>query len=57
MWLLLKAAFLISFLGQMQVFAVTKKAVAVLKGTAGVEGVVNLTQEDDGKESSSTNRS
>jgi hypothetical protein len=26
----------------------TKKAVAVLKGTSGVEGVVTLTQEDDG---------
>eukprot|EP00271_Cylindrocystis_brebissonii_P021042 TRINITY_DN733_c0_g1_i4.p1 TRINITY_DN733_c0_g1~~TRINITY_DN733_c0_g1_i4.p1 ORF type:complete len:202 (-),score=36.76 TRINITY_DN733_c0_g1_i4:425-1030(-) len=31
-----------------KVFAETKKAVAVLKGTAGVEGVVNLVQEDDG---------
>eukprot|EP00475_Leptophrys_vorax_P008410 TRINITY_DN15439_c0_g3_i1.p1 TRINITY_DN15439_c0_g3~~TRINITY_DN15439_c0_g3_i1.p1 ORF type:complete len:229 (+),score=10.80 TRINITY_DN15439_c0_g3_i1:77-688(+) len=31
-----------------KVFAATKKAVAVLKGTAGVEGVVNLIQEDDG---------
>ena len=27
----------------------TKKAVAVLKGTAGVEGVVSLSQEDDGE--------
>uniref|UniRef100_E3W9A4 Superoxide dismutase [Cu-Zn] n=1 Tax=Spirogyra sp. KG0101 TaxID=180961 RepID=E3W9A4_9VIRI len=31
-----------------RVSAEIKKAVAVLKGTAGVEGVVNLTQEDDG---------
>lgn len=30
------------------VFAASKKAVAVLKGTSKVEGVVNLTQEDDG---------
>lgn len=28
--------------------AATKKAVAVLKGTSNVEGVVTLTQEDDG---------
>ncbi|CAI5952123.1 unnamed protein product [Closterium sp. NIES-65] len=31
-----------------KVMAVSKKAVAVLKGTAGVEGVVSLLQEDDG---------
>lgn len=31
------------------VLAATKKAVAVLKGTSAVEGVVNLTQEDDGE--------
>lgn len=30
------------------VVAATKKAVAVLKGTSNVEGVVTLTQEDDG---------
>ncbi|KHN38703.1 superoxide dismutase [Cu-Zn], chloroplastic [Glycine soja] len=30
------------------VFAATKKAVAVLKGTSAVEGVANLIQEDDG---------
>ncbi|TRO71738.1 hypothetical protein FKB34_17445, partial [Glycocaulis profundi] len=30
------------------VFAATKKAVAVLKGTSSVEGVVTLTQEEDG---------
>ncbi|KAI4383777.1 hypothetical protein MLD38_009577 [Melastoma candidum] len=30
------------------VFAATKKAVAVLKGNSSVEGVVTLTQEDDG---------
>ncbi|KAL8153816.1 hypothetical protein V2J09_011576 [Rumex salicifolius] len=30
------------------VFAATKKAVAVLKGTSDVEGVVTLTQDDDG---------
>uniref|UniRef100_P10792 Superoxide dismutase [Cu-Zn], chloroplastic n=1 Tax=Petunia hybrida TaxID=4102 RepID=SODCP_PETHY len=30
------------------VFAATKKAVAVLKGTSNVEGVVTLTQDDDG---------
>ncbi|CAJ1979227.1 unnamed protein product [Sphenostylis stenocarpa] len=30
------------------VLAATKKAVAVLKGNSAVEGVVNLTQEDDG---------
>lgn len=30
------------------VVAATKKAVAVLKGTSSVEGVVTLTQEDDG---------
>lgn len=30
------------------VFAATKKAVAVLKGTSAVEGVATLTQEDDG---------
>ncbi|XP_010542576.1 PREDICTED: LOW QUALITY PROTEIN: superoxide dismutase [Cu-Zn], chloroplastic [Tarenaya hassleriana] len=30
------------------VFAATKKAVAVLKGNSEVEGVVSLTQEDDG---------
>lgn len=30
------------------VVAATKKAVAVLKGNSQVEGVVNLTQEDDG---------
>lgn len=30
------------------VVAATKKAVAVLKGTSNVEGVVSLTQEDDG---------
>ncbi|KAJ1397752.1 Superoxide dismutase, partial [Sesbania bispinosa] len=29
------------------VFAATKKAVAVLKGTSAVEGVVTLTQDDD----------
>eukprot|EP00897_Mesotaenium_endlicherianum_P001175 jgi/Mesen1/11058/ME000099S10501 len=33
---------------RLQVSAATQKAVAVLKGTAGVEGVVNLTQEDNG---------
>lgn len=32
-----------------RVVAETKKAVAVLKGTAGVEGVVTLTSEDDGE--------
>uniref|UniRef100_A0A4Y1PA75 Superoxide dismutase [Cu-Zn] n=1 Tax=Closterium ehrenbergii TaxID=102165 RepID=A0A4Y1PA75_CLOEH len=32
----------------LRVLAETKKAVAVLKGTAGVEGVVSLLQEDDG---------
>lgn len=30
------------------VVAATKKAVAVLKGTSNVEGIVTLTQEDDG---------
>lgn len=30
------------------VVAATKKAVAVLKGTSAVEGVVTLTQDDDG---------
>lgn len=30
------------------VVAATKKAVAVLKGTSSVEGVVTLTQQDDG---------
>uniref|UniRef100_A0A0A0QE01 Superoxide dismutase [Cu-Zn] n=1 Tax=Sedum alfredii TaxID=439688 RepID=A0A0A0QE01_9MAGN len=32
----------------MKVLAATKKAVAVLKGNSAVEGVVTLTQEDDG---------
>eukprot|EP00270_Netrium_digitus_P009793 TRINITY_DN29_c0_g1_i1.p1 TRINITY_DN29_c0_g1~~TRINITY_DN29_c0_g1_i1.p1 ORF type:complete len:203 (-),score=49.82 TRINITY_DN29_c0_g1_i1:225-833(-) len=32
----------------LQIIAESKKAVAVLKGTPGVEGVVNLVQEDDG---------
>ncbi|WJZ89778.1 hypothetical protein VitviT2T_008970 [Vitis vinifera] len=32
----------------LSVVAVTKKAVAVLKGTSSVEGVVTLSQEDDG---------
>eukprot|EP00246_Nothoceros_aenigmaticus_P004459 TRINITY_DN15_c0_g1_i1.p1 TRINITY_DN15_c0_g1~~TRINITY_DN15_c0_g1_i1.p1 ORF type:complete len:205 (+),score=24.43 TRINITY_DN15_c0_g1_i1:136-750(+) len=32
----------------LRVFAATNKAVAVLKGTSAVEGVVNLIQEDDG---------
>lgn len=31
------------------VVSATKKAVSVLKGTAGVEGVVTLTQDGDGK--------
>lgn len=35
------------------VVAAAKKAVAVLKGTSSVEGVVTLTQEDDGKLTSS----
>ncbi|MBA0690787.1 hypothetical protein Goari_008445, partial [Gossypium aridum] len=33
---------------QFSVLAVSKKAVAVLKGDSKVEGVVTLTQEDDG---------
>ncbi|PKA58807.1 Superoxide dismutase [Cu-Zn], chloroplastic [Apostasia shenzhenica] len=33
---------------RLTVFAATKKAVAVLKGNSQVEGVVTLTQEDDG---------
>jgi Cu-Zn family superoxide dismutase len=31
------------------IVAATKKAVAVLKGTSNVEGVINLIQEDDGR--------
>jgi Cu-Zn family superoxide dismutase len=34
----------------LQIMAVTKKAVAVLKGTTDVSGTVTLVQEDEGKE-------
>lgn len=34
----------------LQIMAVTKKAVAVLKGTTSVGGTVTLIQEDDGKD-------
>lgn len=40
-----------SRLKPLTVFAATKKAVAVLKGTSAVEGVATLIQEDDGSSS------
>eukprot|EP00250_Pteridium_aquilinum_P004006 c14260_g1_i1 orf=194-808(+) len=43
-----KLAFATPTVRPLVVFAATKKAVAVLKGSSKVEGVVSLTQEDDG---------